>query len=266
MEIKKGKFGSTELRISSVDEQLDINVILKCEEDLNTVGAVFVFLESSQVILATLHCLFQRGYKFLRCGQDSAHQVWYKWCNPSVPDKVPEHATAVAGCGVLILSPKEDQILLPFEYGKWKVLTGTVERGENVIETVYREIKEELNVIADPSFPIKFVGGFQLGSAREGNINDNCFCFIVKATSLDFKVDKFEIQKAQWFDISHLKRALAAPRSQAPLTAAPRRIGDSITFENEPFSLNALIWLSTFIDGKALNVEYHNATKTLIIE
>ena len=266
MEIKKGKFGSTELRISSIDEQLDINVILKCEEDLNTVGAVFVFLESSQVILATLHCLFQRGYKFLRCGQDSAHQVWYKWCNPSVPDKVPKHATAIAGCGVLILSPQEDQILLSFEYGKWKVSTGAIEQGENVIETVYREVNEELDVTVDKAFPIKFVGGFQIGSAREGNINDNFFCFIVKAASLDFKVDEFEIQKARWFDISYLKRVISAYRSQTRLPNVPLRIGDSITFENEPFSLNMLSWLSTFIDGKALNVEYHSATKTLIIE
>jgi len=109
------------------------------------------------------------------------------------------------------------EALLVHEYGKWTMPGGAVDLGEASVDTMWREVWEEVGVTLDPSFHPLCVGGWNQPEARDGMINDHYLYFVVKAADTEFKVDGVEIHKARWFDIDFLLEILRSRFSQEEL-------------------------------------------------
>ena len=52
------------------------------------------------------------------------------------------------------------QVLLVWEYGNWKPVSGAVDEGESKLEAARREAGEEVGVQLDASFAPVYVGGW----------------------------------------------------------------------------------------------------------
>lgn len=167
-------------------------------ESLHTKGAVF--LNINKDMLAVVSRL--NGFNFHRHYNNL--YTYYKWNLDGVEDKVPAHSTSVEGVNGIVLSPDEQSVLLVYEYGNWKGVSGALNRGEMMTECLEREINEEVGVELDSSFETMWVGGWHDHSYGEARVNDNFHTMVVKSKSLEFQVDGFEIKKAQWVSIDEL--------------------------------------------------------------
>ena len=49
--------------------------------------------------------------------------MYYRWNGDAAHDMVPAYSTSIEGGG-LVLSPDESKVLLIWEYGNWKPITG----------------------------------------------------------------------------------------------------------------------------------------------
>jgi hypothetical protein len=107
--------------------------------------------------------LRSRGYAFWNHEPTTNELIYYKWCGPQ-PDMVPHYSTSIEGGGLIALSPDESKVLLVFELGRWCFPGGAVEFNETCQEAALREAKEETGVQIDHAFPIRLVGGWNLGT------------------------------------------------------------------------------------------------------
>lgn len=189
----------------------------------------------------------------------SDHHVFYAWIqghdNP-VEDAVAPHMTSTGGVAVLVLSPDETEVLLVNEYGKLKLITGAVGRGERAIETAVRETREEVGLLCDERFPALCLGGWQT-AGMGGSPNDNLHVFCVRSTSKEFKADGFEIKTCCWEPIAPLLDAFPLENrerwsvvdSKAPLFGrAVERASDK-----ERFSYCMLLWLGSLWARRTAN-------------
>ena len=124
-----------------------------------------MYLVVSENVLATvLPLILVLKMKFHHY-QDN-YYTYYWWKVKSIEDKVPEYATAVEGVGALILSPDRTEVLLVWEYGKWKLVTGAVKAGETILDTLFREVKEEVGI--DLYENVLSVGKWHIAKSRFG--------------------------------------------------------------------------------------------------
>tara|TARA_A100001015_G_scaffold321120_1_gene450231 strand:+ start:2771 stop:4000 length:1230 start_codon:yes stop_codon:yes gene_type:complete len=148
---------------------------------------------------------------------------YYRWMGQE-QDRVPYFGSTNGGVGALILDKTEKKILLVFEYGWWKPVTGMVSRNESKFEAIARECKEEVGVDIEggmdgdprddvgvgPGRGVFFVGGWQSCGAWDLEMNDEFSMFVVHAASEKFSVDGEEIKEARWVDIDMIKQAAEA--------------------------------------------------------
>ena len=131
-------------------------------------------------------------------------------CGRPTRDEQTERAKNGPGCGlinyprvspaVIVAILKNDQILLAnnkrFKTGYYSVLAGFVEPGENLEECVAREIKEEVgisvtNIRYYASQPWPFPNSLMVA-------------FLADYAGGDIKVDRTEINAADWFGVDNL--------------------------------------------------------------
>ena len=167
------------------------------------------------------------------------------------PDNLPEYMTSIEGVAAIVLSPNAEQVLLAFEYGKWKAITGAVAIGESPMTTVVREVAEEVGVtLVDGGKHMAWVGAWQFNGARGGAANDNAHAFVVQATSLDFKPDGKEIHVAKWWDVKTLLPLLTEFKTTGRPANAPPLFADSVEFKGEKISLAMVRWLHIITEGR----------------
>eukprot|EP00931_Biecheleriopsis_adriatica_P081698 TRINITY_DN55060_c0_g1_i1.p1 TRINITY_DN55060_c0_g1~~TRINITY_DN55060_c0_g1_i1.p1 ORF type:complete len:362 (+),score=60.92 TRINITY_DN55060_c0_g1_i1:33-1088(+) len=211
VELQGGPFKSRWLRVrhgASVDH---VEAALE-EAEPGAATAVYVGVPDDHVhcghIVASLR---KRGYRFHHFHDGSPKEatnaplgelVYYRWFGKTV-DLVPSYSTASEGVGVIILSPEEDAVLLVWEYGHWKAVTGSVDAGHSITETVKKEVKEEVGLELKEG-SLRLVGGWQESKARDRSVNSVFFNFTAVAKSRDFQVDNVEIQTARWFPLTSL--------------------------------------------------------------
>jgi len=197
---------------------------------------------------------------------EPGEHIYYRWLGDPTHDLVPPYRTSIEGVGALLLSPDEKRVLLVWEYGNWKPVSGAVDEGESSLRTIEREMHEEVHVPLDHSFIARKVGGWQMARARDGRTNDNYVCYALRAGSEAFEVDGVEINSARWFDTSALLsawRAAGAPGPQEARHVDLDKIDSSDpTFADLPakhrkISTNALCWLHNYVSGGGLACEYH---------
>ena len=134
-----------------------------------------------------------------------AEFVYMRWLGAK--GGVPAWATSIEGASALIFSPAEgtsdpdvpgDEILLVWEHGVWKAVSGAVDPGELMIDTIRREIREEVGVAIDETFRPLYLGGWHAARARDALVNDHFSMFALRATSRSFQLDEHEIHEAIW--------------------------------------------------------------------
>ena len=136
-------------------------------------------------------------------GDGNGELIYYRWCGRG-DDRVPSFATSGEGVGVVLLSPDECSVLLVWENGNWKTVTGAVDTGEGVLGAATRELSEEVGVQVDPSFKARYVGGWHFARRTDSRMNDSMHIIVLRAQSREFCVNKDEITAAKWFDLDKL--------------------------------------------------------------
>ena len=180
--------------------------------------------------------------------------VYYQWLGDPSHDMVPCYATSIEGVGALVLSPDESKVLLVWEYGQWKPVTGAVDAGESKITSLARELGEEVGSELDLSFAPRYLGGWQISKARDKLTNDNFSSFVVRAKTADFAVDGKEIVAAKWFDRTELMAAFKAAGSPQPMGTITLEDPERELGERTKVSTNALNWLANYESGASLLV------------
>jgi len=222
--------------------------LLKYLENTHTKGAIWIFIRE-EILQHHMQFILAMYYTFHRYESNARTYVYYKWNVANVEDKVPKFATSISGAGALLLSPDCTKILLVFEYGKFKYISGSVEPGELGYETIQREIKEETNIELDKKFESKICGLWNIKSARPGNINDHFICYVFKAKDDHYKVDETEIKEAKWFDIEFLKDAYTYLINGEHLKKVTNLATNFIEYENTKLSICTLIWFNNYVTG-----------------
>jgi ADP-ribose pyrophosphatase YjhB (NUDIX family) len=131
--------------------------------------------------------------------EGTAEFVYYCWPGAEEDDMVPHYSTSIEGATALCFSPDGSKLLLVWERGSWATPGGAVNAGESKIETLTRELREEVGVEVDLSQDIFYLGGWSAGRARDNLSNDNFSSFAVRLKSDEFSVDNKEIREAEWF-------------------------------------------------------------------
>ena len=203
MEIRLGRFDSVTIAIVREEDPTLLELAIRGRTE-SPKGAVYIEIPEKLLslyldILLYFRCKF---HHYL-----NGAYTYYIWNvkddsgNP-IEDKVPAYATSIEGVGALILSPDLTKVLLVWEYGKWKMVTGAMKAGESPVATLRREIQEEVGLeIMDD---VCRVGGWHISRSRFNEINDNFTAFVVVAKSEKFTVDNVEIKDARWFNCNEL--------------------------------------------------------------
>ena len=127
---------------------------------VNPAAAIYVALGERCISPQMTESLLSQGFSFHHYrrsppasggSQQQQHNefVYYKWGGDPGHDMVPAYATATEGVGGLLLSPDEREVLLIWEYGCWKMVTGSVDPGERLLGTLHREASEEVRLTID---------------------------------------------------------------------------------------------------------------------
>lgn len=110
------------------------------------------------------------------------------------------------GIDAIILNETEDKVLLikrgsKTYYGMWGVVSGKVEWGEEVKETVIREAKEEVNLDIEV---VRFVGRYYDKKGRHPTKTMICLPHICKVKSGELKAGS-DAMEAKWFLFEEIK-------------------------------------------------------------
>jgi len=204
--LQGGPFKSRWLRVydeARVDDVME--ALTQAEEGAKT--AVYVGVPDDHTLCGGIvAALRTRGFRFHHFheegpGSPAGELIYYRWAGAG-QDMVPSYATALEGIGVIVLSPERDAVLLAWEYGNWKMVTGNVDAGESMVETVRREVREEVGLEVEEEMIL--LGGWQAARSRDKSVN-NIFCvFAATAKSREAKVDGVEVTDARWFPLASL--------------------------------------------------------------
>jgi len=190
----------------------------------------------------------------------SAEFVYYCWPGPPETDMIPSYATGVEGATALMFSPDETKVLLVWERGHWTTAGGAVNPGECKLETLIREVYEEVNVKVDEAWDgVRYLGGWSAGRARDNVINDNFSAFAVRLQSEEFEPDCKEIHEARWFEWRSLLNAWihagrpGGRKFETDLGLA-RKTDSEPNAERNILQVSMLMWLDAFASGHGLRV------------
>ena len=111
--------------------------------------AVYVAVPELSTSTEALRTLYARGFRYhhyhaATSVEQPAEHVYYTWAGDPKDDLVPSYATSAEGVAAYLLSPDESRVLLVWEYGKWKPVSGHVDRSELSVRAAERELWEEV--------------------------------------------------------------------------------------------------------------------------
>ena len=92
------------------------------------------------------------GWEWKRSEGGADMYFCHKCGHDNTPDNIKEEKNKIEAAGVLIKCTKTDRVLLLLRNDKnpsWSCVAGGMEKGEDPIQTLKREIKEEMGISAD---------------------------------------------------------------------------------------------------------------------
>jgi len=242
-----------------------VSTSLSDQAALKVPGAVYVALDERSISSEHVQCLHRCGFRFHHHRTSPEPEgdefVYYRWPDrPDFDDKVPSYSTATEGVGALVLSPDEKRILLVWEYGCWKMVTGSVDAGEGTLQAMRRELQEEVGLREDAAFKPVYLGGWQASRAYDRQVNNHFSVYAVRVQDEATQIDTNEIGAARWFDLAALReRAAAADAASQPASSrmpldvsglSPGLQADGPT----PVSTTLLHSVETLQSGRGLHV------------
>ena len=237
-----------------VGKYVDIQKLLNIITDLSVICDKGIFITIHESVLDVyIKVLIDLGFKFHHYLNNE--YSYYIWNNKIIENKIPDMATSSEGVAVMILSPDMKDVLLVYEYDKWKFVTGGVKLENTVIETCIQEVKEEVDIDIDSTFKPIYLGGWVLKNAKYNVINDTLSCFVFKSLSKNFKVDGVEITIANWFPIDYLLNI----KSDDDLTSHT----SIVIYNKMKFSLIMLKWIKNYINGKHMDIAVSGNTTAI---
>lgn len=212
VELHGGPFGSRWLRVRHGAVAVEVCELLQSAEAGSTASVWIGVPEDYAEFGPLIGMVRERGYRFHHAvapgsTEPATEFLYYRWLGEGV-DMVPSYTTAHEGVGVLVLSPERDAVLLVWEYGNWKMITGNVDGCGCAVATASREVREECGVelVGD----LTLVGGWQHPENYDLRWNNDFYVFVAVAKTRDFHVDEKEITHAKWFPLVSLPSAAAA--------------------------------------------------------
>lgn len=128
------------------------------------------------------------------------HIVLTQWLPKTEPNTLPTFATSYLGAGGLVINEKNQVLAVCEKYRTkkhWKLPGGMVDREENIIEAVKREVLEETGI--ETEF-VSLVCFRHLLNFRFG-CSDVYFICHLRPLTQEIKMDTREIADAQWMDL-----------------------------------------------------------------
>jgi 8-oxo-dGTP pyrophosphatase MutT (NUDIX family) len=191
--------------------------------------AVYVCIPELAANPDASRALYKRGFSYhhfapAKGSEEGGEFVYYAWAsdNPSKDDLVPAYATSTEGVGAILLSPDETKVLLVWEFGKWKPVSGHVDKSELSIRAATRELWEEVGASVDETFTPIMTNGFIHSQSKDRMINTNFHCYVLRAATLHVQPDAAEVSEARWFPRSALAQAWEA--AGTPISVSTRSI------------------------------------------
>ena len=195
--------------------------------------------------------------------------VYKRWVGEH--NAIPAWATSIEGAAALIFSPPSgndphapgDDLLLVWEHKCWRTVSGAVDKGELVVDTIRREIGEEVGLALDDSFAPLYLGGWQGVRARDGMINDHFSMFALRAASRDFTVDELEIVTTDgeaaamwvpWRPLLEYWRIRGGPTNGKLNVDADEHLSKLLPPKRREVANNILVSLEIFSEGRALQM------------
>ena len=99
--------------------------------------------------------------------------------------------------GALIFNDKKEMLLLLNDKKQWGFLGGHLDKGEQVEDTVHREVKEETNL------EVEIIKQFNMRAVH--HINSLVIAFACKYKSGEIKLQEEEVSDFRWVKIEELK-------------------------------------------------------------
>ena len=126
-------------------------------------------------------------------------------------------------------------LLLRYPAGHWDLPKGNIEEGEEPIQTMVREVREETGIVDLRIFP-GFERKIEYFYRRDGRKVHKTVVFFLAETSVEKVVISFEHQDYGWFDYEEAMRTVTYPNARRLIreaeasmnvtkAAAPRRDG-----------------------------------------
>ena len=265
MSLQRGPFKSLWLRTHGKPERADFAKaaeacvkVHKAEMQASPPGAAFyvAVAENSLVLTEVVQRCREQDFEFhphrpLAEGSATGEFVYYKWFGPpGYKSMVHAYASSIQGTHSLVLSPDSTEVLLVWENGNWKMVTGAIDPGEDALSSAMRECHEEVNVVIDSEFSPLLVGGHQCSNARDRRVSDNVHVFVLRAKSKAFTEDNIEIKQAKWFRIDALLRAEASLSEWKPFDKVSADLGDG---QPTVVQSNTLRYARRFVEGSYLS-------------
>lgn len=256
-----GRFDSTNIKISgdtSVPLTSDDLIQFDEIEKTKTAGALWLFIPESDI---------PNFFGFAKTRKYSYHHfengcfVYSKWNNRAVENKIQPYATSISGAAMLVLNSDASKVLLVFEYGKFKCITGTTDYRELIITTGLRELKEEVGLSINQNFRPVICGGWNISNVKPAvGVNDMLLCYGVRVNDNDqIVLDKTELEDAKWFDVQFLLEAydvMIGDFSKVDQSKSPH--SDFFEYKGIRLSYVALLWLKNYLNNVSMHTLIQN--------
>ncbi|MQL92433.1 hypothetical protein Taro_025057 [Colocasia esculenta] len=122
---------------------------------------------------------------------------------PSTEHTLPINASHRVGAGGLVMNDKKEVLVVQEKSGMlrgkaiWKLPTGVVDQGEDIIAGAVREVKEETGIDAE----FVEVLAFRQSHKSFFDKSDLFFVCLLRPISFDIKIQESEIEAAQWMPL-----------------------------------------------------------------
>jgi hypothetical protein len=96
----------------------------------------------------------------------------------------------------------------------------------------------------------KVIGFWNIGGRCGGKINNVMTCYIVRAKTMELKLDNFEVTEAKWFKISDLRNVIGMAINKENVLGKHIFWGYVTDPNGDKFGYPYLLWLQNYLNGK----------------